>query len=512
MIWPTLAGIATATVWLVGGGRIVGSAAATSGLAMLGIGAFVTSGAPPSVVMAGTAGIAATAAATAVMVDTRRVPVLAGSVPAAAPAIVWTALAIGEGLAGWIRHATAPWAAPAPVVGPADAWLAVMVLLTAAAVVLAIGTQRPSQKQRAIAVVLPVVGSTAVWHLGAEPWLLVIVAGGGALGGLLRLDRTSGRRSMTAWTVMATGWSLPSPVLSTLTAAAGAGTALIARRTPVGRHVEQSLLAVVLAATAAAGATVWVLGASDAAAVAGPIAVLAAVGVAAIGRREELHGVATALSLALVGAMAVVASEVVRDAASGARTSAVLAAGALVLAVLWRRDHTASTLHVLDAILAATATSAFVLHDAGVTTPEAYTAVPAVLALAAGAAWMHRDTTVRSWAALQPGLALAITPTLVLLAIDPQDTTRAVAAALLAATALLAGTTARIVAPLAHGAVATAVVVATQLVVVAGHVPRWSVYGVVGGLLLVASATFERQRLRAQAVREQLSVLRTSYR
>lgn len=509
--WSVLAGLGAAGVWLAVGGRVIGTVAATAGLTGLGIGALATLDLELAPLMAGVAGIVAVVAGAAAAVGTRRVPILVGALPVAVPTVVWTGGSVSVTVDAWGRHLGSPWGT-APVVTTPEPWIGAMALLTAGAVVVAVRAQWPSRGRTTLAVALPVAAATAAWHLGASTWVLVAVAAWVAGGGLLRVDGTTGRASFAAGAVVAAGWALPSPMLSTLAAGAGAVAALSARTAPVGRHAEQSALAVVLAATAAAGATVWALGTADAATVAGPIAVGLAVLVALVDHRLGADGRVSAVALTVVGVVATTASTIVESPGAGARTSAVLAAGALALAVVCRADLLASGLHAGLAILAATATSSLLLADAGVTTPEAYTAVPAALALGAGAVWMHREPTARSWVALQPGLALAFGPTLLLLVIDTQDTTRALAAAVLAAVALLVGTARRIAAPLAHGAAAVAVVVVTQLVVVAGHLPRWLVYATLGALLVAASAAFERLRAEARHVRDQVRQRAATYR
>ena len=169
-------------------------------------------------------------------------------------------------------------------------------------------------------------------------------------------------------------------------------------------------------------------------------------------------------------------------------------------------------MHGLTALAATTATAWLLLREAAVTTPEAYTAVPAVLALGTGVAWMVRDPQVRSRQALHPGLVLGVVPTLVLLASDPQDTVRALAVAAIAAVALLVGVGQRVEAPVWYGVAATLVVVGTQLAVMADHVPRWVVFAVLGALLLTASATFEHQRRLAVALRARFGEVATTYR
>ncbi len=280
---------------------------------------------------------------------------------------------------------------------------------------------------------------------------------------------------------------------------------------PVGRHPEQAAVAVAAGALAAAAAVIAVVGPADAHDVAGTVAVAAAVVVAVAGPWLDLHARTTAVAVPVAATVAIAAT-----APAGlvptAVTSAVLAVGGAVLALVWRGDRIASRLHGLTALTATTATVWLLLRDAAVTTPEAYTAVPAVLALGTGILWMVRDPQVRSRHALHPGLVLGVAPTLLLLASDPQDTVRALTVAAIAAVALLVGVGQRVEAPVWHGVAATLVVVGTQLAVVVDHVPRWVVFAVLGALLVTASATFERQRRLAGRLRARLGEVATTYR
>lgn len=509
---PIVAGLGAAAVWVRLGGRTVGTGAAVAGLTGLAIGALITIDLEGVTVMAGIAGIALVVSVAALFAGTRGLPMLVGSAPATIPAVVWTAITVGTAVGGWAQQVGSPWQEPPPATSTSEPWLAVMALLTASALLVDVAARWRDRWRSTAALALPVAATAALWQLGADVWLLVGVAALGAVAGFARLDGTTGRVGLLAWTLVAVGWSLPSPMLSTITAGTAAALGLAARVAPVGRHVEQSPLVVAMTATAATGSVVWLLGAPDAAAVAGPVAVGLAVVVAGAGRWLDLHGWVTATTIAATGVVAVIVTATVEDLVAAALTSAILGAGAVGLALVWRHDLVAARIHAGTAMAAATATSAMLLRNADVTTPEAYTAVPAALALGAGVAWMVHDPTVRSRRALHPGLALAIAPTLGLLVMDPQDVTRALAAAVIAAVALLVGVGRRIEAPVWYGAAAALSVSITQLVVVAGHVPRWVVFATLGALLVTASATFERQRLRARALRERLGHVASTYR
>lgn len=507
---PVAAGLVTAALWLRLGGPLLGVGAATAGTCALAVGGLVTFDLTDTVLLVGIAGVAFVVAAAA-LATPRRLPFLVGSAPVAGPAVLWTSAGVVSVLDGWGQHVASPWRATGSGAPDIDAWMAAAALLTAGTLVLATVGTRPEWWRRVAGNATPVAASLAVWFLGGSMAALVLVAAVGAVAGVTRLDGSRGRTTWVAWAVVAVGWSLPSPTLSAMTAAAVAAVALSAHVAPVGRHPGQAAVAVVMAATAGAAGTVRLLGDTQADDLAGPVAVAAAVAAAAAGRRLGLHGRVAAVSMTTTGVMATAATSTVATLLSTAGVTAALAVGTVVLAVVWRGDVVAARLHAATALAAATLTSWLLLGDAGTTTPEAYTAVPAALALGAGVAWMVRDPTVPS-RALHPGLVLAVVPTLGLLVLDPQDTTRAVAAAAIAAVMLLVGVTRRVATPVWYGAAAAAVVVLTQLAVVAGHVPRWVVFAVLGALLVAASATFERQRSRGRRVQERLGHMAATYR
>ncbi|WNM28143.1 hypothetical protein RN607_03825 [Demequina capsici] len=140
----------------------------------------------------------------------------------------------------------------------------------------------------------------------------------------------------------------------------------------------------------------------------------------------------------------------------------------------------------------ATAGIGLLLVSAGIDTLEAYTLAPAVWAIAEGVAWMRRDVQVPSVTAVGGGLALAIVPSVIALAIQPGALVRTllltVAIAFLAfATVLL-----RWLAP-AVAAASTAIAVAlAQLLVADQLLPRWVSFAVVGAVLIALAATYER--------------------
>ena len=504
-VWiPVAAGVAAAGCWLVLGPRRVGAALATATVVGIGLGAVATVEPSESGALLGIAVVAflATLAVGLVPAD-RRAAVAAGSGPALLPAAVITAELSRQLLAGWVASVGAVWRpgwAPAP---PADPLLAVAVGVGAVSTVLLVWVLLRDRGPAGALAVLPVAAAAVAWQAGAEPFVLAVGALALGLAGLTvpAVRRSSGvvRWAAAGWLVASIGWALPIPWLATGVTglvAAGAGAAITL---PIGRRVEQAALVVIPTAVAAASVAVATMGGqATVALVAAPVALLAGAVAAAAGPKLRLSAevtVAAWVLVATVGSLGTLAADGARTAAVA---TAIVAAAGGGLAVVWHRRRGVALVYGWIAAGAATGTGWLLLAAGRVTVVEAYTAIPAALALATGAIWMARDTTVRSRVALHPGLALAATPTVVQLLLDPQDTTRAVAVAALATTALLLGAARHLEAPVWHGVGATVALVATQLAVAVGYVPRWVTFAVAGTVLVVASATFERQRIRGR--------------
>ncbi len=141
--------------------------------------------------------------------------------------------------------------------------------------------------------------------------------------------------------------------------------------------------------------------------------------------------------------------------------------------------------------------AAEVLAGAQINVIEAYTAVPAGTVLAIGLWWLAEDAEVRTFRALGPGLGLALIPSYIALALQPDSLTRTLA--LTAATIVLAltGVLLRWFAPIVATAVTAVTVSLTQVAVGSDIVPRWVSFGIVGAILLTIAATYEKlQKLR----------------
>jgi hypothetical protein len=496
-------GLAGAALWLRFGGEAIGAGMATVTVTILGWGvaSAVTLDDGLRLVAVALVGLAAVALATAVGAP-RRLPILVGSLPVNLPvALVSTAFVVATAV-GWVRTIGRVWSTNPVADVDTVGWLAAVPLVAAVSALVLVWGLRPARVRTTAVVVVPALASASAWWLEADVHTaaLAVLAGLLALAGWLRLDDRVGRVAFVAGTVGVVGWLGPWAWLTALAAATVALVAVAARWAPLGRQVEHAAMTVTGMGLAAAATVVW-LDASNPERFAGSVAVVVAVVVAAgaarLHGRLALHAPTMAVAVAVVGAVAAVATGEVAELTDAAITTGTLTVGGIVLAATWRREAVAMRISAATAALAATATSWLLLRAAEVDVPEAYTAAPAVLALVAGAVWMYRDPLVRSRRALHPGLLLAVAPTLVMLVGDVQDTTRALVAAGFAAVLLLVGTIRRIEVPIWYGLAAGIVVVTTQLAVVAGHVPRWTAFATLGAILVAASATFERQRMRA---------------
>jgi hypothetical protein len=252
---------------------------------------------------------------------------------------------------------------------------------------------------------------------------------------------------------------------------------------------------------------VWSLGAA---------LVLAAAGLV-LARRPGLSRGARALAglpaLALA-AVPTLAAGLAGDSTSAAavRAAAVLAgAGSIAIArARWPRAALL-TQHLGRAalIVMLAATGLGLLTGIGVA--EAWTAPAASAWLAVGVLGMRRLPGLRSWRALGPGLTLLLAPTL-LLGAAGQQVWRIMALTVIAAGVVVVGVVLRWQAPVVLGGLVLAAHAVVQLgpwVVrtVAGQ-PRWVVLGVVGTLLLVLGATYERRLREMRRLRLKLSGLR----
>ena len=235
------------------------------------------------------------------------------------------------------------------------------------------------------------------------------------------------------------------------------------------------------AVSAGTGALALGLGLGVALAAAMTSALGVSIGCAAAGLDRNLSVTPTVVGIATV------VIPLVSPAATRSGVALIIAgAGWLALAVLrWAPGRWVSS-GVLSL------GTALVLVGAHVRVIEAYVAVPAITVLAIGLWWLADDPEVRTFRALAPGLAVGLIPSLVALAMDPAHLARTLA--LTGATVALAvvGVAFRWFAPILATCVTAVTVSFTQVFASEQIVPRWVSFGVVGSLLLVIAATYEK--------------------
>jgi cell division protein FtsW (lipid II flippase) len=120
---------------------------------------------------------------------------------------------------------------------------------------------------------------------------------------------------------------------------------------------------------------------------------------------------------------------------------------------------------------------------------------------------MLTDPRASSSRMLGSGLTLALLPSL-LLALDDPLGDRGVLIALAGLVALAVGVGQRWAAPLAAGAIVTAVLAVRHLGPVADALPRWISLGSVGAVLLAGGVTWESRRRNLTAAGHYLAALR----
>jgi len=134
------------------------------------------------------------------------------------------------------------------------------------------------------------------------------------------------------------------------------------------------------------------------------------------------------------------------------------------------------------------------LADLGVETPEAYTLPSAVALLAVGLVHLRTNPGSSTMAALTPGLALALVPSLLWVLADP-IALRSVLLGVACLALVLGGVRLRWSAPVVHGAWVGTLLVLRLATPVADAVPRWALIGAAGVLLVAMGITWE-QRVR----------------
>ena len=190
--------------------------------------------------------------------------------------------------------------------------------------------------------------------------------------------------------------------------------------------------------------------------------VVAIAGLLLLASHESLGWLA--LALTLVGAGVVAVALLVGDRRQVAGPGGVLLAGAS-----WVR-----------------------LVDTGVDVVEAYTLPSAVVLLAVGLRRLQRDASVGTARALLPGLTLGVVPSLLASLTDPVSL-RGLLLGIACVALVLAGVALRWSTPLVVGASALAILAVRELGPLALAVPRWSLLGAAGLLLIAVGVTWEQR-------------------
>lgn len=136
--------------------------------------------------------------------------------------------------------------------------------------------------------------------------------------------------------------------------------------------------------------------------------------------------------------------------------------------------------------------AALTLASAGIGVVEAYFATPAVCGLAIGLWELRAHPETRTLAALSPGLAVALIPSYLAMISLPDQTVRVLILAVVTLMLAVAGVAARWFAPVLAACITAVVIALTQVLVTNSAGVRWIAFAVVGVLLLVIAATFEK--------------------
>lgn len=180
----------------------------------------------------------------------------------------------------------------------------------------------------------------------------------------------------------------------------------------------------------------------------------------------------------------------------------VASAGAAVVAM---RPHRRSIGWLSAALSIATFWTRLTIADVHVV--EAYTLPVAVLTLFAGYRASRRTPELSSWTTYGTGLSIAVLPSLALLT-DSETLVRPALLAWAALAMLLTGASGRMKSPLAIGAATLLLTAAVQFAPYVNHVPRWAAIGVVGTLLIVVGATYERRLHEVRALHRRYAAYR----
>lgn len=451
------------------------------------------------------------ALAPAVAVGTLAIPtaVLASGLPWA----LWSAVMTVAGVAWCARLFDTPrrrlvWSGGLPVTLAASALLPVIAVTAARALAELYGGNAASVDHRWwTAEVAAVLAAMSFPHVRARAaWLvapaLAVMAGlvpapvgwiGLAAAGLIAVELTvrfPGRAGLRPTIAIAVGsaavvwsgidrWAL----VSTLGAVAVAALWLGVRS---GRALGHTWLPAWVIAPAALAPSLWLAGVGlgldrSAASVVATGAALTVAVVAVVARREAAQVAPFTVSVATV----IGASATADPALAGVVVFLSCAAwySLSVWGISWARWVALGGLSVVAALL---------LGSVGVTTLEAYTAVPAATFVGLGLWWLRKDPQRRTYEALAPGLAVALVPSYLAVFAAPQALLRPLLLAFAALLLAIVGVARRWFAPLVATAVTAVVLAVGQIVAHDALVPKWVAFAFVGGVILALGLVAER--------------------
>jgi len=464
------------------------------------------------------------------------IPALLGTWPATGWVGVLALQRGTEAVAALGERFSSPWTRTVDPSSPVAEAVVVLLLAAVVIAVVALVVRRVAADAVMVGVLaLAIVAGPVAWHAHLPDvvvWLAAVVTGVGALvlgGGVV----AAGLDAWQRWALlvvgllavaMATGWLAHDAMGTLLGSAVTLAVVAVLRvggvraddgpvsdawdsEDVVGSGID--LLVGVVGVVAAAA-----VGASLAGVLEAPplvVAVLAAVGVALAAEAWLRRPVPAWLAMSVIGIadLTIVAIALGMDHALAAAAAGLVAALGLLgaatvdrqrpfgVAVAWASGH-----GVLAALL--------LRADPGIGIPEVWTSGPAIALLALGAMRLAQDADSRS-TVLIPGLAVGLVPTLVAVLVDPSDVWRVVALAVVGTVLLVAGSVAKVSAPVLAGALAVVVLLLTQSLVLIRALPAigvFAVFGVLGVLLVIASATYERRLQDLRRLRGHIATLR----